>query len=144
MPTFTNPKDPTQTYETGKRGKPASWLKDLPEYIAWRTEADKLKATPAQKQATLEAVAENALKTWQWVGLNAQEGEDARAKDTSMCVVAAYNSSDAVLLLCKRFRNPVTKYEFSTMWRQVAVDDAIDKPGVYQHNEAKVLVAVTV
>ena len=120
--TLTNPHTGA-TWESGTRGMKPKWVQEM---IAGKipTIIEQTEAQHAKSQ-----------KPNVWV-LTGGYDEDTKVMTSSRvrCFVYAGDEVEALRELNKAFIYPVSKLEFSTMWKPASVDQSIhhDVPGVYQ------------
>lgn len=122
MPTFTNPNDPTDTYTTGKAGKPPKWVSIHPDFIKYKSEKELINKAPS-----IITPSKTGLRKWCWCF---NDDED-KVQHSANCFVIANTDKEAIILLNKTFKNPVTMYEFKTHWKEIELLET-DSIGVFE------------
>lgn len=122
--TITNP-DTGEKWVSGSRGKPPKWVSTHASYIAFKG----LKVTESPSMPKEVKVSDAMLKFWKLVGL-----EDCRCMCN--CYVAAFSMNEALGLLGKTFKNPVTPREMISMWKEIEPTEfMVQAAGVYELKE---------
>jgi hypothetical protein len=121
------------TWVSGNRGKPPKWVASHPKYIQWKSN----KSTPSVQIITTPVQTLNVLKFWKF-GSNNRE-----FKSNVTCIVGAFSELEAIQLLNKTFKNPVTANEFSSLWTPTEIKE-ITTPGVYQRTDLDWVIRPTI
>jgi carbonic anhydrase len=109
-------------WESGNRGKPPKWVSLHPDYIKWKEQKAN---TPIISQSQTVQILDNVLKFWKFSSNNRE------FKSSTICVVAAMSNIEAMQMLNKTFKNPVTANEFASLWTLTSIN-GLTKEGVYE------------
>ncbi len=129
--TLINPVDPTQIWQSGKRGR-------MPKFVT-----DMLKANPnllpsKEKEVFVPSSEDTSprLRYWKWNGLNDEDGKGASV--TTPCLVGAMSAQEALVALNKTFKTPVLGTEWQNCWVEISpsVVELGGKLGVFTFNKA--------
>ena len=112
------------TWTSGSRGKPPKWVSIHPDYIAFKEQ--KAVEVPKDTPVAVGPQTDARLKFWKWIGL-----EDFTA--TSKCYVAAHSRSEALAVLNKSFKSPVSVAELDRMWALIEPNEFMPQTvGAYE------------
>lgn len=112
------------TWTSGNRGKPPKWVSIHPDYIAFKEQ--KAVEVPKDTPVAVGPQTDARLKFWKWIGL-----EDFTA--TSKCYVAAHSRSEALAVLNKSFKSPVSVAELDRMWTLIEPNEFMPQTvGAYE------------